>query len=388
VKILWVVPRWGGDIVGGAETLARALAERGAAMGWDVAVATTCARDHATWENELPPGETHEGGVCVHRFAVAPRDVARHDALHAAVVGGRASYADELEWLSQGVWSAQMQEYLEDPATDHDLRIFAPYLFGTTVWGAQALPARSALMPCLHDEPYAHLGVVGRTIEAVRGCMFNAPAEEALARRLYRVRDGGVVGMGFDSPAALPEIDFAERHGIEGPYLLYAGRLEEGKRVHVAVEYALRLGEERAEAPALVLAGRGGYRAPREARGRVIEVGYLGDDEKRAAHAGALALVNPSEMESLSLVVMESWLEGTPVIVAHGSEVMRDHVERSRGGIAFADYASFRDAVETLLRDPQRARAMGERGRTYVLDEYGWPAVSDRMAALVERLAA
>lgn len=383
-----MVPRWGEGIVGGAETLARALAERGAALGWDVEVATTCARDHVSWDNELPAGESREGGVLVRRFPVSPRDATRHDALHAAVVGGRATYADELEWLSQGVWSQDLQEYLEDPGTDHDLRLFAPYLFGTTIWGAQAAPERSALMPCLHDEPYAHLDVVRRTSEAVRGCMFNAPAEEALARRLYRVRDGGVVGMGFDPPGPPPDIDFAALHGISGPYLMYAGRLEEGKRVDVAVAHALRLAGERADAPVLVLAGRGGYRAPREARGRVIEVGYLDAARKRAAHAGALALVNPSEMESLSLVVMESWLEGSPVLVAHGSEVMRDHVERSRGGLTFADYTAFRDAVALLQGDPGRAAEMGARGRAYVLEEYGWPAVSERMTALVERLAA
>jgi glycosyltransferase involved in cell wall biosynthesis len=217
--------------------------------------------------------------------------------------------------------------------------------------------------------------------------MFNAPGEERLARRLARVRDGGVVGMGFDPPRAPTPGGFAESRGI-GPYLLYAGRLEEGKRVQVAVDHAVRLGSELRDAPVLVLAGSGSYRAPHRTRGRVVEVGYLDEADKRAAYAGALALVNPSEMESLSLVVMEAWLEGTPVLVAHGSEVMRDHVERSGGGVAFASYEGFRDAVESLLRDPGLAERMGARGRAYVLDEYGWPTVSARMRTVVERLAA
>ena len=385
MRILWVVPRYGRGIVGGAETLVRALATRCAAEGWDAEVATTCADDHVTWVDAREPGTTVEDGVRVHRFPVGPRDPRRHDLLHAAVVGGRAGYADQLEWLSQGVWSPGLQEFLED--ADHDLRVLAPYLFGTTIWGAQAAPARSALLPCLHDEPYAHLRVVRDVVAAVRGCLFNAPGEERLARRLYPVRDGGVVGIGFephDRPAEAPPKAVA---GL-GPYLVYAGRLEEGKRVDVAVDHVLRLASERTDAPALVLMGRGGYRPPPAARGRVLELGYVDDAVKRAVYAGALALVNPSEMESLSLVLMEAWLEGTPALVAAGSEVMADHVARSRGGIPFATYDDLRAGVGRLLDDPQERAAMGERGRAYVLEEYGWPAVWERLETVAGRLAA
>lgn len=385
MRVLWVVPRYGPEVVGGAETLVRALAERCAAMGWDVEVATTCATDHVTWANDLPEGEAVDAGVRVRRFPVGPRDTARHDVLHAAVLAGRADYADELEWLAQSVWSPRMQEYLDD--ADHDLRILAPYLFGTTVWGAMAHPSRSALLPCLHDEPYAHLRTVRALLGAVAGCAFNAPGEERLARRLAPVRDGGVVGIGFDPPAGAPGPPPGPLADV-GPYLLYAGRLEEGKRVHVAVDHAVRLAAETPDAPVLALIGSGGYRPPPEARGRVVELGYLSEQDKRAAYAGALALVNPSEMESLSLVLMEAWLEGTPAIVAAGSEVMSDHVARSGGGVTFAGYDDFRAAVRGVLDDPARAERMGAAGRAYVLDEYGWDAVWERLSGLVTRLAA
>ena len=380
-----MVPRYGEDIVGGAETLVGALARRCAAQGWDCEVATTCAVDHVTWADALDAGTSDEDGVRVHRFRVGPRDPRRHDALHAAVVSGRAGYADQLEWLSQGVWSPDLQEFLED--ADHDLRVLAPYLFGTTIWGAQARPERSALLPCLHDEPYAHLRVVRDVVGAVRGCLFNAPGEERLARRLYRVRDGGVVGIGFDPPEGPAPAPPDAVAGL-GPYLVYAGRLEEGKRVHVAVEHAMRLASERPDAPAVVLMGRGGWRPPPAARGRVLELGYVGDATKRAVYAGALALVNPSEMESLSIVLMEAWLEGTPGLVAAGSEVMADHVRRSGGGVAFADFEGFRAGVARLLDDPAARAQMGARGRSYVLEEYGWPAVWERLEAVAGRLAA
>ena len=193
MRILWVVPRYGRGIVGGAETLVRALATRCAAMGWDCEVATTCAVDHVTWADELPAGTSVEDGVRVHRFPVGPRDAApprRPPRRRRRRAGG----------LRRRAGVAVAQRLVAGPAgvpggrRDHDLRVLAPYLFGTTLWGAQAAPERSALLPCLHDEPYAHLRIVRDVVGAVRGCLFNAPGEERLARRLYagaRRRRGG-----------------------------------------------------------------------------------------------------------------------------------------------------------------------------------------------------
>jgi glycosyltransferase involved in cell wall biosynthesis len=385
MRILWVVPRFGPTVVGGAETLVRALALRAMPPDWGCEVATTCATDHATWRNALPAGKSRDGDVLVRRFAVDPRDERRHAEAHRVVAEGRAGYVDELEWLASGVWSADLGRFLE--GADHDLVVLCPYLFGTTLWGAQAAPERAAVLPCLHDEAYARLRTVERVMAAVRGCIFNAPAEERLARRLFAVRDGGVAGMGFDPPAAPAPAGFAERHGL-GRYVIYAGRLEEGKRVDVAVEHAVRYARERPGAPTLVLIGSGGYAPPPAARHAVRLLGYLDEAEKRSALAGAAALVNPSHMESLSIVLMEAWLEGTPALVATGSEVMRDHCEESGGGIAFGSYEEYRDALDGLLADPAAACAMGARGRDYVLDVYGWPAVSARFRDVAERLAA
>ena len=385
MRLLWVVPRFGAGLVGGAEMLVRGLATRALPDGWRSEIATTCAVNHFTWENELPSGTAEEDGVTVHRFPVGGRDGARYEALHPRVLSGEASYPEELEWLANSVWSPELQRFLEQHEAEYDLVLFSPYLFGTTVWGAQVDPGRSALVPCLHDEPYARLETVRRVIESARGCLFNSDAEAELAKNLYRLDNGTVVGLGWDPPNEPPPAGFASARGL-GEYVLYAGRLEEGKRVHIAVDYAVRYAAERKDAPKLVLIGQGTYEPPEEAAGVVVHAGFVPEDEKRAAYAEALALVNPSHMESLSIVLMEAWLEGTPALVDEGSAVLREHAERSGGALLFDSYESYRDGLDRLRAEPATREQLGAAGREYVLGAYGWPAVRTRFREAVESL--
>jgi glycosyltransferase involved in cell wall biosynthesis len=387
MRLLWVVPRFGSATVGGAERLVHGLATRATPDGWSSEIATTCALDHETWANVLEPSEFVEDGLVVRRFRVGSRDPSRYWQLHPSILSGQANYPEELEWLANSVWSPDLQRFIEEDGQSYDLILFSPYLFGTTIWGAQLRPEQSALIPCLHDEPYAYLATVKRMFRAVRGCLFNSEGEERLARKLHEIDLGGIVGMGFEAPAGEPPVLFAEPRGL-GSFLLYAGRIEEGKRVNVAVDYAVRYASERPNAPRLALIGQGSYRPPESADGVVFHVGFVDEDERRAAYSEALAVVNPSWLESLSLVLMEAWLEGTPCLAAAESEVMRDHCERSGGGFTFDSYETFRDALDRLRADDEVRRRMGAAGRTYVLERYGWPQVSDRFQRAVETMVA
>ena len=386
MRLLWVVPRFGAGVVGGAETLVRGLVAHGTPADWVSEVATTCALDHFSWANVLPAGVSREDGITVHRFPVGPRDPRRYEELHERIVD-RPAYTDELEWLAHSVWSPQLERFLEDEADGYDLALFAPYLFGTTVWGAQVAPDRSVVIPCLHDEPYARLRTVRRLLARVRGCLFNSDAEQRLAERLVPGVRGGVVGAGFDARDEAAASGFARARGL-GSYVVYAGRLEEGKRVDVLVEYAVRYAAERRPAPKLVLIGDGRYQPPPSTRGVVVRVGFVPPEERRAAYAGAIALVSASRLESLSLVVLEAFLERTPAVVAVGSAVMREHCERSGGGFVFGSYERYRDALDRLLAAPDLRREMGAAGRAYVREHYSWPAVRERLEQVVTRLAA
>ena len=138
----------------------------------------------------------------------------------------------------------------------------------------------------------------------------------------------------------------------------------------------------------LVTVGAGEITVPPALEGRLHDLGFLPTEERDSALAGALALAQPSLMESFSRSVMEAWLVGTPVLVRDGSEVVSWHCERSGGGRVFADGDALAAALRALVDDPGLGAAMGASGRQYVLDNYQWPVVLDRMEASLTELMA
>ena len=62
-------------------------------------------------------------------------------------------------------------------------------------------------------------------------------------------------------------------------------------------------------------------------------------------------MVNPSAYESFSLVLLESWSLGVPVLVNASCAATMEHCERSGGGLWFESYRSFEVTVERLVAD-------------------------------------
>jgi len=120
----------------------------------------------------------------------------------------------------------------------------------------------------------------------------------------------------------------------------------------------------------------------------VRDLGYLDRDEKTAAYAAATVVCQPSVNESFSIVLMEAWLAGTPVLVHARCPVTTYHTTRAGGGLAFGDFYEFAEALTLLLEDRDRHARLGAQGRAYVETEYSWPAVTTRLTSTLERLVA
>lgn len=378
-----VVPRFGEQLWGGAELHARWLAERLSEVGHEVDVFTTCAVDHRSWLNELPPGLESYKGLRVFRFPTTTRDVGIHGELdHAIAAGYTLSPDEELLWLRHGGSSEAMEEALRERADDYDAVLAMPYLWGTTYFAYAACASKAVIIPCLHDEPFARLSFVEEMLSRARGVLFNTEAEASLANRLVTsLAPWGVVGVGFDPPTdVLPRK--RKRLKIPGPSILYLGRREPGKNTPLLIEYFFRYRERRPDPLVLAFAGAGD---PVPARADVVEVKPDWASPYDVYRAATL-VCHPSTNESLSIGLLQGWLAGLPALVNGSCAVTRNHCEGSNGGLWFTSYAEFEEVLDRMLRSVELRQALAGNGRAYVEREYSWPAVLDRFHTAMRRI--
>jgi glycosyltransferase involved in cell wall biosynthesis len=116
------------------------------------------------------------------------------------------------------------------------------------------------------------------------------------------------------------------------------------------------------------------------------DLGFVSPQDKYDAMAAATLFVQPSPNESFSLVLMESWLAGTPALVNGKTEVLREHCVRSNGGLWWENGAEFRATLNYLLANPDQAAQMAAHGRHYVLENYRWETIIEKYVRLIEQM--
>jgi len=391
MRVAFVVPRYGPDIIGGAETAARRLAEGLATSGgWDIEVLTTCAQDFVNWADVYPEGDERINGVTVHRFrSAAGRDPSFHP-LSAALLAdpGSASMSDSEQWLDlQGPVTPALAEAAESSTAA--IMVFYPYLYYPTARVIDRVAAPTVLHPAAHDEPALHLPVFPRVFEAADALVFQTEAERELVQGIFPVASHHqlLLGLGVDDPppGSLTKVP-GDPELPAVPYLVCLGRVDSHKGTTTLASMFAAYKERHPGPLRLVLAGPV-VDAP--APHPDIEVaGAVSEAAKWELLWGAVALVSPSRWEAFSLVIAEAWSARTPVVVNAACGATAEHARRSGGGLSFHGYAEFEVIIERLCEDGALATELGRRGRSYVDHNFRWPMVIDRYAGFLESVAA
>jgi glycosyltransferase involved in cell wall biosynthesis len=417
MNIAFIIQRYGSEILGGSEYHCRLIAER-LAERHDVEVLTTCARDYITWNNEYPEGSDRIRGVTVRRFANArTRDLAAFNKYSDWIFSNAHSRADEMEWLKQqGPWCPALVEHLERHHRKYDALIFFTYLYAPTVLGLRVAPAKSILVPTAHDEPAIHLGIYQEMFSLPAAVAYNTEVERRFLTSTFAIRAAfeETVGCGVDMPpqtdakspgAEDPARDedaartdepvrgrwepsargvaFRGRHKIHGPFALYGGRIEKGKGCEELVEY---FGTYQAGGGTLTLALMGVKLMPLPEEPYIRFAGLLSERERLQALEAATVVVVPSPFESLSLLALEAFAVGTPVLANARCEVLVDHCLRSNAGLFYADRDEFVECLTLLAVDARLRALMGRSGRAYIREHYRWDLIMgkyERMLAAV-----
>jgi glycosyltransferase involved in cell wall biosynthesis len=387
MKIAFVVQRYGLDISGGAELHCRWVAEH-MQKYWDVEVLTTRASDYITWKDHYPQGDDTIKGVPVKRFSVTkPRHPEKFGRIQNHILANEHREEDELKWLEEeGPRSPSLIRYIKEYADDYDYFIFFSYRYYHSYWGINTVPEKSILVPTAEDDPVIHLQIFRDLFRKPQAFIYNSFEEQKMINTLSRNEHilGDVVGVGTEVPEAVYPEEFRRKYELEGDYIIYLGRIDENKGCHKLFDFFLRFRRETSSDLKLVLVGSNILKIP--AHPDVRYLGFLPEEDKFSGLSGALVLIMPSFYESLSMVTLEAWALGKPVLANGRCEVLKGQCLRSNAGLFYDNYDEFRESLTLLLDSEKLREAMGQNGKAYFDQNYAWKVIEDKYLSIVEQL--
>lgn len=250
---------------------------------------------------------------------------------------------------------------------------------------------KSILIPLVHQEKAQFILSAHDISRRYRFLAYNTEAEKELCERIHGILPGynDVIGSGIEPvfPDETRWTSFREEKKIPHSFLLYVGRMTPRKTGDL-FHYFLKYKEEHpSDRSPLVVVGENSLKERIEHKD-ILYLGFLEDVLKCDLVRHAAVVINPSRVESLSLIVLEAMEAGVPVLVNGKCEVLKRHCEASGGGFYYDDYSSFQYGLTRLLQEPDLRREMGEKGKNYEMKNYAWDVIVSKMLAAIRRVSA
>jgi glycosyltransferase involved in cell wall biosynthesis len=190
------------------------------------------------------------------------------------------------------------------------------------------------------DDLVRHLGIA-------RECVWVVP--EAAAEHFQPVDPGAV----------------RERLGLDGPYLLCVGALDDPRKDAQGLVDAFAAWADTGQRPeTLVLAGPGDASGIRVDSASVKLPGFVPEEDLPALYSGATCFVTASRYEGFGLGALESLACGTPV-VAYDAGAIPETAGPGALLAAAGDPAALMRAVARVCDDGELARRLAAEGREH-----------------------
>ncbi len=400
-KIGIIVQRYGKQINGGAESHARMIAER-LSEQFNITVLTSCAINYHTWQSELPEGETYEENIRILRFKSERKLTKKEDEYISRKIRkrhlpqklykwlGKPSWwyklfpdaevkdEDHFKWLgTQGPFTPDLIEYIKEYRDDYIAFVFFTAVYYPAAMGILTVPEKSILVPLMHDEPAAYFEVFKIVMSKVKWILFNTLAEQRFCENLFPIQYAKkkVVAVGIDLPDTEIDTNVLTAFHIRQPYIIYIGRVDTYKGCNTLIQYFNEFILQTNSTLLLVLVGNNMMTLL--STSSVIVTGFVSDREKEQLLKQAEALVIPSDFESLSLALLESFACKVPVIANGKTEVLKDHINESGGGWCYHDQKEFFSILTSVTNNTFQNKLKGEQGLEYIKSNYSWKGVME-----------
>jgi starch synthase len=307
--------------------------------------------------------------------------------LSMAAAAGSAQLVHSHTWYANlGGHLASMLYGIPHVMTMHSLEALRP-------WKAEQLGGGYQVSTWCERTSAAAAAAVVAVSDGMRADILSA-YPEIQAERVRVIRNG----IDTDEYRPDPDTDVLERYGVDlaRPYVIFVGRITRQKGVPVLLRAASGLIPE---AQLVLLAGAAdtpeqlaevtelvdGLRATRSGVIWIPEMLSKPEVIQLLTHATVFAI--PSVYEPLGIVNLEAMACGTAVVGSRTGGIPEVVADGETGLLVPPDEPRpLADALNTLLRDPGRARAMGQAGRKRAVAEFGWPAIAAQTAGLYAEL--
>jgi len=307
--------------------------------------------------------------------------------LSMAAAAGSAQLVHSHTWYANlGGHLASMLYGIPHVMTMHSLEALRP-------WKAEQLGGGYHVSTWCERTSAAAAAAVVAVSDGMRADILSA-YPEIRAERVRVIRNG----IDTDEYRPDPGTRVLERYGVDlsRPYVIFVGRITRQKGVPVLLRAASGLIPE---AQLVLLAGAAdtpeqlaevtelvdGLRADRSGVIWIPEMLPKPEVIQLLTHATVFAI--PSVYEPLGIVNLEAMACGTAVVGSRTGGIPEVVADGETGLLVPPDEPRpLADALNVLLRDPGRARAMGQAGRKRAVAEFGWPAIAAQTAELYAEL--
>lgn len=392
-KVAVVVQRYGEDIVGGSEALARAIVKHlKSDLGLEVDVITTTAKSYQTWENYYDAGTTVDSdGTRILRFnSTLGRSNLFHlyerifSRIHKALsplplIRKSLPLLEDLWLILQGPFTPKLTEYIKHHKNEYHRFFFFTYLYYPTIFGLKSVAKKAILIPTAHDELPFHFTRTSNILNEAATVLVNTPAERdlVLSKAPNRSSSIHIAGLGFDISPHPKKVDKPDK-----PYLLYLGRISKSKGVHNLIDSFQSFKEQNPNRDVqLLLAGHleQGISIPETEHLKYL--GFIREEDKVDLLQKSIALINPSPLESLSMIVIDAMASQVPALVNGHCHVMKEYANQSKTVFAYHNQEEFDQLVlHILTTDWQSDSKQHElmETRSWITSMYSWDNVMSK----------
>lgn len=359
-KIAFVIDRYGQEINGGAEDHCRVLAEH-MVDKYEVRVLTTTSKGINPWDNYFSIGLSEINDVEILRFEI--EEIPPN--------------ADPTEMA--GPYCPSLIEYIKMNYAEYKAIIFITYGYYTTNKGIELEIPNSIIMPTAHNIASTREHRYGDAISMAHGILYNTLEEKELVEMYYDMDNipYRITCFGIDSK----KYKCVKRN--MGNYVLYAGRVSESKNFQELNSFFMRYKKEHPSDLKLIVLGKVDNGMSITIHEDIIFKGFVSEEEKLDYMNNAKILILPSKNESLSIVVLESFLCRVPVIVNGLCPVLKGQCIRSNAGLYYTNYNEFEKELTLLLEDNELRDVLGANGEKFVEKTYAWDKVIENVNSLI-----